>query len=57
MIKMIALYDCNLWTLECEHMYSWNLYGDESCDYRMQIYRFVTINVVGGTTEIGLVTE
>jgi hypothetical protein len=54
---MIALYDCNLWTLECEHMYSWNLYGDEPCDYRMQIYRFVTIDVVGGMTGIGLATE
>jgi len=24
MIKMIALYDCNIWMLEYEHVYSWN---------------------------------
>jgi hypothetical protein len=40
-------------TLEYEHVYSWNIYGDELCDYRMQMYVFVTIDVLGGVTEIG----
>jgi hypothetical protein len=34
MIKMIALYDCNIWTLKSKHVCSWNLYGDELFDYR-----------------------
>jgi hypothetical protein len=53
MIKMIALYDCDIWTLECEHVYSWKLYGDELCVTEMQMYWFVTINVLGGTTRQG----
>jgi hypothetical protein len=57
MIKMIASYDFNIWMLECEHVYSWNLYGDELCDYWMQMYWFMTIDVVGGTTGIRSVTE
>jgi hypothetical protein len=41
-----------VWTLECEHVYSWNMYGDELCDYQMQMCWFVTINVLGGATRI-----
>jgi len=38
MTKMIALCDgviCG--TLECEYVDSWNMYGDESCDFRIQM--------------------
>jgi len=35
---MISLYDCVIFgTLECEHMYSWNMYGDKFCDHQMHI--------------------
>ena len=51
MSKMIALYDCNIWTLECEHVCSWNWYDYELCDYRMQMYWFVTIDMLGGATK------
>lgn len=45
---------CNMCgTLECEHVDSWNMYGDESCDFKMQMCWFVTIDVLGGVTEIG----
>jgi len=53
MIKMIALYDCDIWTLECEHVYSWKLYVDVLCVTKMEMYWFVTINVLGGTTRQG----
>jgi hypothetical protein len=43
MLGTISLYDgVKCGTLECEHMDSWNKYGDE-CDLRMQIYWFVTL--------------
>jgi hypothetical protein len=29
------------------------MYGDELCDYQMQMCLFVTINVLSGATEIG----
>jgi len=57
MSKMITLYDCNIWTLECEHMYSWSLFDDELCDYRMQMYWFVTIDVLSGAVKTGFATE
>jgi hypothetical protein len=51
---MIALCDCVIYgTLECEHVDSWNMYGDESSDFRMQMSWFVTIDVLGGATEQG----
>jgi hypothetical protein len=34
-------------------MDSWNRYGDESCDFRMQMCLLVTIDVLGGATGIG----
>jgi hypothetical protein len=35
---MISWYDCVICeTLECEHVYYWNMYGNELCDYQMQI--------------------
>jgi hypothetical protein len=44
---MIALCDCVICgTLECEHVDSWNMYGDESCDFRMQMCWFVTSDVL-----------
>jgi len=57
MTKMIALCDdviCG--TLECEYVDSWNMYGDESCDFRIQIFWFMTIDVLGGAIGIGLLT-
>jgi hypothetical protein len=43
MLATISLYDgVKCGTLECEHMDSWNKYGDE-CDLRMQIYWFVAL--------------
>jgi len=53
MLVTISLYDgVNFGTLECEHMNSWNKYGDE-CDSKIQIYWFVTIDVLGGAVGIG----
>ena len=38
MLVMIPLYDCVICgTHEYEHVYFWNMYGDELCDYQMQI--------------------
>ena len=34
-----------------------SLYGDELCDYQMQICWFMVIDVFGGVTRIELVTE
>jgi hypothetical protein len=34
-------------TLECEHMNSWNKYSDK-CDSKIQMYWFMTIDVLGG---------
>ena len=39
-------------TLECEHMNSWNKYGDE-CDSKIQMYWFVTIDVLSDVVGIG----
>jgi hypothetical protein len=39
-------------TFACEHMDSWNRYGDE-CDFRMRMCWFVTIDMLGGATMIG----
>jgi len=39
-------------TLECEHMDSWNKYGDE-CDLRMQMYLCVVVDVSGVIIGIG----
>jgi hypothetical protein len=39
-------------TLECEHMNSWNKCGDE-CDSKIQMYWFMTIDVLGGAVGIG----
>jgi hypothetical protein len=48
---MIALCDCVICgTLECEHVDSWNMYGDESRDFKMQMSWFVTIDVLDGAT-------
>jgi hypothetical protein len=52
MLVTISLYvgvKCE--TLECEHMDSWNKYGDE-CDLRMQMYWLVAMNVLGGVAGI-----
>jgi hypothetical protein len=49
----ISLYDvikCE--TLEREHVDSWNKHGDE-CDSKIQMYWFVTIDVLGGAVGIG----
>jgi hypothetical protein len=53
MLVIISWYDsvkCE--TLECEHMNSWNKYGDE-CDSKIQMYWFVTIYILGGAIGIG----
>jgi len=53
MLVTISLYDgvkCAM--LECVHMDSWNKYGDES-DLKMQMYWFVTVDVLGGVAKIG----
>jgi hypothetical protein len=43
MLATISLYDGFIHgTLKCEHMDSWNKYGDE-CDLRMQIYWIVAL--------------
>jgi hypothetical protein len=56
MLVTISLYDgVKYGTLECEHMKSWNKYGDE-CDSKIQIYWFVTIDVLGGAVGIGQMT-
>jgi hypothetical protein len=48
----ISLYDgVKCGTLECENMNSWNKFGDEY-DLRMQMYWFVTIDVLGGVAGI-----
>jgi len=38
--------------LECDHMNSWNKCGDE-CDSKIQMYWFMTIDVLGGAVGIG----
>jgi hypothetical protein len=54
---MIPLYDCVICgTHEYEHVYFWNMYGDELCDYQMQICWFMIIDVLGGATGIEPVT-
>jgi len=56
MLVTISLYDCVKYgAFECEHMDSWNRYGDE-CDFRMQMCWFVTIDVLSGATVIGPLT-
>jgi hypothetical protein len=51
---MFALCDCVICgTLEFEHVDSWNMYGNESCDFKMQMSLFVTIDVLGGATGQG----
>jgi len=53
MLVTISLYDgVKCGTLECEHMNSWIKYGDE-CDLKIQMYCFVTIDILSGTVEIG----
>jgi hypothetical protein len=53
MLVTISWYDgVKYGTLECEHMNSWNKFGDE-CDSKIQMYWFVTIDVVGGAVGIG----
>jgi hypothetical protein len=53
MLVIISWYDgVKYGTLECEHMNSWDNYGDE-CDSKIQMYLFVTIDVLGGVVEIG----
>jgi hypothetical protein len=53
MLVTISLYDgVKYGTLECEHMDSWNKYGDEY-DLKMQMYWFVAIDVLGGVVGIG----
>jgi len=53
----ISLYDgvkCETFkcgTFKCEYMNSWNKYGDE-CDSKIQIYSFVTIDVLSGVVRI-----
>jgi hypothetical protein len=45
MLVIISLYDgVKRGTLECEHMDSWNKYGDE-CYLKMQMFWFVAIDV------------
>jgi len=45
MLVIISLYDSvKRGTLECEHMDSWNKYGDE-CYLKMQMFWFVAIDV------------
>jgi hypothetical protein len=52
MLVTISLYDgVKCGTLECSHMGSWNKYGDE-CDSKIQMYWFVTIDVLGGVAGI-----
>jgi len=52
MLATISLYDgVKCGTLEYEHMNSWNKYGDE-CDSKIQMYWFVTIDVLGGAVRI-----
>jgi len=47
MLATISLYNgVKCGTLECEHMNSWIKYGDE-CDSKIQMYWFVTIDVLG----------
>jgi len=49
----ISLYDViKCGTLEHEHVNSWNKNGDE-CDSKIQMYWFVTIDVLGGAVGIG----
>ena len=53
MLVTISWYDgVKCGTLECEHMNSWNKYGDK-CDSKIQMYWFVTIDVLGGVIGIG----
>jgi hypothetical protein len=53
MFVTISLYDgVKCGTLECEHMNSWNKYSDE-CDSKIQMYWFMTIDVLGGAAGIG----
>jgi hypothetical protein len=51
MLVTISWYDGECGTLECEHMNSWNKCGDE-CDSKIQMYWFVTIDVLGGAVGI-----
>jgi hypothetical protein len=39
-------------TLEYELAYAWNIHSDELGDYWIRMYRFVVVDVLGGTTEI-----
>jgi hypothetical protein len=53
MLVKISLYDgVKYGTLEREHMNSWKKYGDD-CDSKIQMYWFVTIDVLGGAVGIG----
>ena len=53
MLVTISLYDYVIFgTLECERVYSWNMYGDEFCDYQMHMCWFAIIDVLGGATRI-----
>jgi hypothetical protein len=53
MFVTILLYDVvKCGTLECEHMDSWNKYGDEY-DLRMQMYWFVVVDVLDGAAGVG----
>jgi hypothetical protein len=53
MLVIISWYDgVKCGTLECEHMNSWDNYGNE-CDLKIQMYWFVTIDVLGGAVGIG----
>jgi hypothetical protein len=52
MLVTISWYDgVKCGTLVCEHMNSWKKYGDE-CDKKIQMYCFVTIDVLGGAVGI-----
>jgi len=53
MLVIISLYNgvkCGI--LECEHINSWNKYGDK-CDLRMPMYWLVAMDVLGGVARIG----
>jgi hypothetical protein len=38
--------------MEHEHVYAWDMYSDELCDYWIQTYWFIAIDVLGGVSGI-----
>jgi hypothetical protein len=54
MLVTISLYGCiTCGTFDCEYEYSWNMYGDELCNYRMQMSCLWSLICLGGATGIG----